>query len=103
MSPRNRDEDHPTGAQLRAARGLLNLSVKEVAEKTGLVVNTIKRAEKETGLAPITRANARLLIRYFTDGGVVFVPPDETAGPGVRLALGAEVTNSRRRKKEAEG
>lgn len=103
MSPRLRDDDHPTGAQLRAARGLLNLSVKEVAEKTGLVVNTIKRAESETGPAPTTRANARLLIRYFTDGGVVFVPPDQTVGPGVRLALGVEVTNSRRRNKESKG
>lgn len=92
------DPDHPTGAQLRAARGLLNLSVKEVAERTGLVPNTIKRAERTNDLAPITRANARLLVREFTDLGVLFTPSDSSAGAGVRMRLGVEFKGSRKRR-----
>lgn len=96
------DPDHPTGAQLRAARGLLNVSVLEVSEETGLVPNTIKRAEGTNELSPTTRANARLLLRYFIDRGVVFVPGDEACGPGVRLALGATFKGERRRSRSAE-
>ena len=73
-----------TGAQLRAARGLLNLSVSEVAERTGLAVNTIRRAEGTNGPAPITAANMKLLIATFEETGVLFIPPDDF-GPGVRL------------------
>lgn len=91
------DPDHPTGAQLRAARGLLNVSVLEVSETTGLAPNTVKRAEGANGLAPTTRANARLLLRYFGERGVVFVSGDETCGPGVRLAIGADFKGERRR------
>ena len=73
-----------TGAQLRAARGLLNVSVAELAERTGLAVNTIRRAESTNGPAPITVANSALLTKQFEDAGVVFIAADER-GPGVRL------------------
>lgn len=96
------DPDHPTGAQLRAARGLLNVSVLEVSETTGLVPNTVKRAEGTNDLSPTTRANARLLLRYFTERGVVFVPGDDVCGPGVRLALGADFKGERRRSRTAD-
>lgn len=97
-----RDPDHPTGAQLRAARGLLNLSVLEVSERTGLVPNTVKRAEGTNDLAPTTRANARLLVRFFAELGVIFLPPDEAAGAGVRLRLDAEFRGSRKRSRSGE-
>lgn len=96
------DPDHPTGAQLRAARGLLNVSVLEVSETTGLVPNTVKRAEGTNELSPTTRANARLLLRYFAERGVVFVPGDEACGPGVRLALGADFKGERRRSRKSD-
>lgn len=73
-----------TGSQLRAARGLLNLSVSELAERTGLAVNTIRRAEATNESAPITAANLTLLRSTFEKAGVIFIPPDEK-GPGVRL------------------
>lgn len=103
--PRNRqfDPDHPTGAQLRAARGLLNVSVLEVAEQTRLVPNTVKRAESTNDLSPTTRANARLLTRYFIDRGVVFIAADNAAGAGVRLALDATFKSERRRRSGATG
>lgn len=73
-----------TGSQLRAARGLLNLSVSELAERTGLALNTIKRAESTNGPAPITMANVKLLISTLEAAGVLFIEADEL-GPGVRL------------------
>jgi transcriptional regulator with XRE-family HTH domain len=73
-----------TGSQLRAARGLLNLSVAELAERTGLAVNTIRRAEATNGAAPITAANLTLLANVLEDAGVIFIAADQL-GPGVRL------------------
>ena len=73
-----------TGSQLRAARGLLNLSVVELAERTGLAVNTIRRAEATNGAAPITAANLALLANELEKAGILFIPPDQL-GPGVRL------------------
>lgn len=73
-----------TGSQLRAARGLLNLSVSELAEQTGLAVNTIRKAEATNGPPPITEANVNLLLGVLMEAGVLFIEPDEL-GPGVRL------------------
>lgn len=95
---RARDPDHPTGAQLRAARGLLNLSVLELSERTGLATNTIKRAEGTNDASPITRANARLLVGILIDMGVIFIPADDEAGAGARLQHGVDAPLSRRRR-----
>jgi transcriptional regulator with XRE-family HTH domain len=73
-----------TGAQIRAARGLLNLSVAELAERTGLAVNTIRRAEATNHVPVMTPANLRLLVLTFEDAGVLFIPAD-ACGPGVRF------------------
>lgn len=73
-----------TGAQLRAARGLLNMSVSELAERTGLAMNTIRRAEATNGEAPITAANGQLLVTTLEQAGVVFIPADDM-GAGARL------------------
>lgn len=77
---------HPTGGQLRGARGLLNMSIAELCELTHLAPNTVKRAEATNGPAPITAANAALLVSCLQRYGVVFLPPDDEAGPGVRLS-----------------
>lgn len=82
---RRRSERHPTGAQLRAARALLNMSIKELAEQTGLAVNTIVRAEETNDPAPIHAANANLLVTTFEAGGVRFIPPADGLGAGARL------------------
>ena len=73
-----------TGAQLRAARGLLNMSASELAERTGLALNTVRRAEATNGEAPITAANANVLLATLEQAGVMFIPADDL-GPGVRL------------------
>lgn len=87
-----------TGTQLRAARGLINLSVKELAETTGLAVNTIRRAEAGNDLAPINVANARLLRATLEAAGVIFIEPDEQAGAGVRLRSPVPAPPRRRRR-----
>lgn len=73
-----------TGAQLRAARGLLNMSVSELAERTGLAMNTIRRAEATNGQSPITAANGQLLLATLEAAGVIFIAADDF-GAGVRL------------------
>ena len=73
-----------TGAQLRAARGLLNMSVSDLSERTGLAVNTIRKAERNNGPAEVTIASARLLVTTLESAGVHFIPAD-TLGAGVRL------------------
>jgi transcriptional regulator with XRE-family HTH domain len=73
-----------TGAQIRAARGLLNISVAELASRTGLAVNTVRRAESVNGGPPISQANANLIERVLSDLGVDFIGVDQF-GPGVRL------------------
>lgn len=73
-----------TGAQLRAARGLLNMSVSDLSERTGLAMNTIRRAEATNAVAPITAANAQLLVSTLESAGVVFIAAD-TLGAGARL------------------
>jgi transcriptional regulator with XRE-family HTH domain len=86
-----------TGAQLRAARGLLNVSVAEVAADTGLAVNTVRRAEAVNGPCPITAANSQTLRSWFEAEGVIFLDADET-GPGVRLMSVEPLPTVRRRR-----
>lgn len=91
-----------TGSQIRAARGLLNLSAVELAERTSLAINTIRRAESSNGIAPISQANMRLLEAVFGDLGIVFIPSD-TLGPGVRLKAMEPAAQMPRRRKKSSG
>ena len=70
-----------TSAQIRAARGLLNWTVRDLAEKSGVHRNTITRAETDaTGPGHATAAIRAAL----EAAGVIFVPSNGE-GPGVRL------------------
>lgn len=73
-----------TGAQIRGARGLLNLSVTELAELARVGVNTVRRAEATNGIAGLTAANMAALVTALEKEGVNFISTD-TLGPGVRL------------------
>lgn len=86
-----------TGAQLRAARGLLNISVTELAERTGLAVNTIRRAESTNGPVAITHGNATLLKTSLEGAGVLFIDPDDL-GAGVRLLNTSPLPRTLRRR-----
>ena len=71
-----------TGAQLRAARALLNLSAQDLAEITKLSRGTIQRAELET--AQITTANSERIAEALERLGVIFLASNGE-GPGVRM------------------
>lgn len=73
-----------TGAQIRAARGLLNLSVAELASQTGLAINTIRKAEETNEVADVTPASMNLIRVTLEAAGVHFIEADEL-GPGVRF------------------
>ena len=96
-TPRNKPDSHPTGAQLRAARGLVNISVLDLAERTGLAPNTIKRAEGGNGPAPVNTANAKLMVATLHSAGVIFIPAWGDMGSGVRLASPEQPALARRR------
>ncbi len=71
-----------TGAQIRAARALLNISAWELADKTKLSRGTIQRAELES--AQLTASNIARIVETLEALGVIFIPANG-AGPGVRL------------------
>jgi transcriptional regulator with XRE-family HTH domain len=70
-----------TSAQLRAARSLLNLTVRELAEKAGVHRNTITRAETDETAHGHAVAQVVLTLEA---AGVIFVA-ENGDGPGVRL------------------
>jgi hypothetical protein len=73
-----------TPAQLRAARGLLNWSVSELSEKTGLAMNTVRKAEDVRAYKSVNKANSQLLRSTLEAEGVAFIDAD-ALGVGVRL------------------
>jgi len=73
-----------SGAQIRAARGLLGLSSRQVAELSGASWATIKRFE-ETDQVPASRAGTLERVQQaLEDAGVEFLG-DPLSSPGVRL------------------
>ena len=76
-----------TPDQIRAARGLLNLSQRQLALETGLHVQTVRAVETK---ADTKNSVSRDRIQQKLESmGVLFVPEDETAGvgDGVRFQL----------------
>lgn len=70
-----------TSAQIRAARGLLNWTVRDLAEQSGVHRNTITRIETE---ATSPGHSISAVLATLEAAGVIFV--DENGeGPGVRL------------------
>ena len=69
-------------AQCRAARGLINWSQGELADKAGVSRSTVK--DFETERHALHHSTERLLIEAIEAGGVSLIAPDE-AGAGVRL------------------
>lgn len=84
-----------TPAQLRAARGLLNMSISELVKRTGLAMNTVRKAE-DARAGPVTVANAQLLRTTLEAAGVMFIEA-EGMGVGVRLVRSDHEPTERRR------
>ena len=70
-----------TCEQLRAARAILRWRAADLAEKAGVNLSTVQRAEKADGPMPMMPANARAVrqaleaagVRFTDEGGIV--PP----------------------------
>ena len=73
-----------TGTQLRAARGALNWSVKQLSDWTGVGTATIVRYEEVEGVPKSRKGNLELIIRALTKAGIEFIgTPDDR--PGIRI------------------
>lgn len=72
-----------TGAQLRAARGMLNWSVKQLAVRTGISAAIIRRLEEHDDALPMPDETMEILRRAFSDAGIEFLFPS-VGKPGAR-------------------
>lgn len=70
-----------TSAQIRAARGLLNWTVRDLAEKSGVHRNTVTRIENDATEGGYSIGAIQLALE---SAGVIFVA-ENGEGPGVRL------------------
>jgi len=73
-----------TSAQIRAARALIRWSALELAERSGVGVTTIRRAELTVSETKLTRVNDQAIRRTLEEAGIDFIDADG-GGPGVRL------------------
>ena len=73
-----------TSAQIRAARALIRWSALELAERSGVGVTTVRRAELTANETKLTRVNDQAIRRTLEEAGVEFIDA-EGGGPGVRL------------------
>jgi hypothetical protein len=71
-------------AQIRAARGLLRWSAKNLASEAALGLATIKRAEAAENETSMTTANDLAVRRALEAAGVEFID-ENGGGAGVRL------------------
>lgn len=72
-----------TGAQLRAARGILNWSVKQLAAQTGISAAVIRRLEEQNGLLRLPDGTLKTLRDVLSFAGIDFIFPG-VGKPGVR-------------------
>ena len=72
-----------TGAQLRAARGILNWSVRQLADAAGVAVSVVRRLEEIDGPPTTFEAIFPLIKQALEDAGVEFLFPP-LGKPGVR-------------------
>jgi predicted transcriptional regulator len=75
----------PTSEQIRAARMLLRWEQKDLAEKSGVSLPTIKRLEIQPGPVGANQTTIAALLRAFADAGIEFT---NGGAPGVRMMRG---------------
>lgn len=71
-----------TRLQVRLARTALGWGVRDLARKAGVSPNTVSRFENGAGARVDTLGQIQDVLER---AGIIFVPADETGGPGVRL------------------
>ncbi len=78
-----------TCEQLRAARAALRWRAIDLAERAGVNLSTIQRAEKADGPVPMMPANEKAVREALEAGGVVFIA-ENGGGAGVRMTKPAD-------------
>ena len=74
-----------TGSQIRAARAFLRWSAQELADRSGVGLRTLVRAEAVDGV-PRTTVNTLDAIQLTLErAGIQFIDANTAGGPGVRL------------------
>ena len=63
-----------TGAQMRAARGILSWSTRELADTSGVSVSTIKRMEEADDVPNVMAGNLVAVQKALEEAGVSFIP-----------------------------
>lgn len=81
---KSHDNDKITSAQIRAARGLLRWSAKDLAQAASVGVATVSRAEISEGKHSVTIANLGAMRIAFERAGLLFIP-ENGGGVGVRF------------------
>jgi len=71
-----------TSAQCRAARGLLDWTQQELADRAGIGIVTVRQVE--AGLSKPRRATLEVIERAMEAAGIEFIDGNG-GGPGVRL------------------
>jgi transcriptional regulator with XRE-family HTH domain len=71
-----------TSAQCRAARGLLDWTQQELADRAGIGIVTVRQVE--AGLSKPRRATLEVIKRAMEAAGIEFIDGNG-GGPGVRL------------------
>ncbi len=74
-----------TGRQIAAARTLIGMEQKQLAEAAGVSTPTLRRMEFCEGIPGGIRNNLLAIQRALEEAGVVFVFDSEDGGAGVRL------------------
>lgn len=72
------------GAQLRAARALINVSAQQLALKASVGVATIRRAEANDTASTMSPVVERAVIAALLEAGVELIP-ENGGGSGVRI------------------
>jgi transcriptional regulator with XRE-family HTH domain len=72
-------------AQIRAARALLGMSQTDLAKTASVGIATIRRLESGGDQVRGAAETLWKIEKAMQDAGIIFIPPDEQAGPGVRL------------------
>ena len=73
-----------SGAHIRAARGLLGLSSRQLSVQCGVSWATIKRFEEAEGIPPSRSGTLERVKVALEDAGIEFIG-DPVRSPGVRL------------------
>jgi len=77
-------EDVLTASQIRAARAVFGLTIRQLAVDTGIGLATLKRYEAVDGVPKSRKGHLKTLRDFFEAAGIEFIgSPDDR--PGIRI------------------